>query len=322
MKKLIPTVALALMGAAAVTGSTYAWFSMNKSVEATGMKVKATTAGALIIGDSVTQINKVSVNMNDESAHVLSHSTHGDVADTPAEDKTGLKTLDDDKSVVDPVTGVVTTAVYKEAKNGGAVDYYVDYTVYIASAGDKMSKTIKMGMTDDMKIEVEKNWAYNSSAKTTGMADTLFGFTVDVYKSKGLIKDGQAEDPEFEYFSTYHLDNVDAVLDLSITEIPSSVDENGVAQGLGFMFRVYLDGEYAKNSVTMQATSDGTAVAGKAYFNNNSGVYTPATVPVGESVSGLYEVGALGKPSSTAKYVHTEKANTSDLNLGFIFKAE
>ncbi len=319
MKKLIPTVALALMGAAAVTGSTYAWFSMNKSVEATGMKVKATTDGALVIGTSVAQINAISVNMNDTEAHVLSHSTHGDVTGVAEEDKTGLKTITDDVDVVDPKTGVVTDPTWREAINNATLNYYQDYIVYIASAGEAMDKTIVMSMTDAMKIEVEKNWAYNMSAGTQGMGDTLFGFTVDVYAG-GLVNESTDPIP-FEYLETYHLDNVAATLDLDVASIPTSFDASGNAQGLAFKFRVYLDGEYAKNSVTMQATSDGTAKAGKAYFNSNAGVYTQATVAVGESVSGLYEVGALGTASSTDKYVHTEKANTGDLDLGFYFEA-
>lgn len=43
MKKLIPTICMLLVSAVLLGTSTYAWFSMNTQVQASGMKVKATT---------------------------------------------------------------------------------------------------------------------------------------------------------------------------------------------------------------------------------------------------------------------------------------
>ena len=322
MKKLIPTVALALMGAAAVTGSTYAWFSMNKSVEATGMKVKATTDGALVIGAKVDDITKLDVNFTDESATVLSHSTHdNNTTDYP----NGLKTITDDVDKVNPSTGVVEgTPTWRAANNNDTLNYYKDYEVFIAAAGSKMAnKTIKMSMTDAMKVEVQNNWAKNNSAGTKGYFDTLFGFTVDVYAG-GVVQAPESGDPSITYtfLSTYHLDDYSKEIDLNVSEIPSSYDGD-TAQGLAFKFRVYLDGDYKKNSAAMKASTDSVALKGKAYFSNEGGVYTLLdTLKVNDPVpSNSYEVDALGTASDTHKYVRTEKASTSDLNLGFHFEA-
>ena len=41
MKKLIPALCMLLIAAAMLGTSTYAWFSMNTTVTATGMQVKA-----------------------------------------------------------------------------------------------------------------------------------------------------------------------------------------------------------------------------------------------------------------------------------------
>lgn len=49
MKKLIPTICMLLVSAVLLGTSTYAWFSMNKSVTATGMQVKATTPASVEI---------------------------------------------------------------------------------------------------------------------------------------------------------------------------------------------------------------------------------------------------------------------------------
>lgn len=48
-KKLLPAIAMLLTSAAMLSTATYAWFTMNKEVELTGLKMTATTAGALEI---------------------------------------------------------------------------------------------------------------------------------------------------------------------------------------------------------------------------------------------------------------------------------
>ena len=53
MKKLIPALCMLLVAAALLGTSTYAWFSMNATVNATGMQVTAkSNAGFLLITDS------------------------------------------------------------------------------------------------------------------------------------------------------------------------------------------------------------------------------------------------------------------------------
>ncbi len=54
MKKLIPAICLLLISAVLLGTSTYAWFSMNKTVTATGMQVKATTPASVEISQDHT----------------------------------------------------------------------------------------------------------------------------------------------------------------------------------------------------------------------------------------------------------------------------
>ncbi|MBP5209532.1 MAG: hypothetical protein J6125_01595, partial [Clostridia bacterium] len=49
MKKLIPALCLLLISAAMLGTSTFAWFSMNTTVSATNMTVKATASKNLLI---------------------------------------------------------------------------------------------------------------------------------------------------------------------------------------------------------------------------------------------------------------------------------
>lgn len=52
MKKLIPAICMTLVAAAMFASSTFAWFSMNTQVQATGMKVTATTPVSVEISQS------------------------------------------------------------------------------------------------------------------------------------------------------------------------------------------------------------------------------------------------------------------------------
>ena len=52
MKKLIPALCLLLVSAILMGTSTYAWFSMNTQVTATGMQVKAVAEGGIVISNS------------------------------------------------------------------------------------------------------------------------------------------------------------------------------------------------------------------------------------------------------------------------------
>ena len=62
MKKIIPSICMLLVTAVLMGTSTYAWFSMNKTVRATGMKVTASTSSNMII-------SKDEIDFADENAN-------------------------------------------------------------------------------------------------------------------------------------------------------------------------------------------------------------------------------------------------------------
>lgn len=57
MKKIIPSICMLLVTAVLMGTSTYAWFSMNREVKATGMQVSAVTSSNLIISDKTINFN-------------------------------------------------------------------------------------------------------------------------------------------------------------------------------------------------------------------------------------------------------------------------
>lgn len=71
MKKLIPALCMLLVAACLMGTSTYAWFSANKQVSATGMKVKAASDGGLAIA-SYTDDGQGTISAPDPSAFASS----------------------------------------------------------------------------------------------------------------------------------------------------------------------------------------------------------------------------------------------------------
>lgn len=98
MKKIIPSICMLLVTAVLMGTSTYAWFSMNKEVKATGMKVSASTSSNLIISDKTIDFaNDNAYNLPFNVTAVLSPASSADgknffKADTTASvpDKFGL----------------------------------------------------------------------------------------------------------------------------------------------------------------------------------------------------------------------------------------
>ena len=98
MKKLIPALCMLLVAAALLGTSTFAWFSMNTEVEATGMKVQATTSSNLVIKNS----------SGDWTRSATATYTNTNTL-TPASTSTS--------------TGVLSAAKFFYVTNSGTVDY-------------------------------------------------------------------------------------------------------------------------------------------------------------------------------------------------------
>lgn len=181
MKKLIPALCLLLVAAALMGTSTFAWFSMNKTVTATGMKVKATSAASLIISKSAptNTTTTVTVDMSSEATE-LSASTW-DSAKAPT---TGLKYVTNSSDVVvDTGLQGSQTLSYAEATNSGATHYYVDYEVYIAASGNAAIKE-KLVVSVDSSASTTAE-IHNAVSVAFFVGDT----TVANYKGSIALKD-------------------------------------------------------------------------------------------------------------------------------------
>ena len=236
MKKLIPALAMLLIAAVLMGTSTYAWFSMNRTVSATGMQVKATTADSLVISETAP-VGTDTTYAFTAGATVLTPSTHDSTYGTYA---TGLKYVTNPE-LVNAATGVATTPTFANAANITGTDYYKDYVVYVASSGAAMTDK-KLTFAFD-----EATATYVSGLAADGTKDTEKAISVDIYVETLANKDA---------VSTFSADTFKGTLDLahadsdSVETATMSIPVNGSAatSWVRITFRVYLDGELEKSS--------------------------------------------------------------------------
>lgn len=132
MKKIIPSICMLLVTAVLMGTSTYAWFSMNREVKATGMKVTASTSANLVItgtaGANFSDVDSFIVEWKDTTATVLA----------PVSSKDGKKFFTT-AAAAEANTGfdVKDGAVFTKVNDAGTstAKYYYTKTVYIGVKG-------------------------------------------------------------------------------------------------------------------------------------------------------------------------------------------
>ena len=114
MKKLIPALCMLLVAAALLGTSTYAWFSMNTEVEATGMSVKAASdAASLVIANTAGGTFAADVEADEAITTIkpAAHDTFANVGDvsTPAKWYYGYSDNPTDHTLVDATKTALTS---------------------------------------------------------------------------------------------------------------------------------------------------------------------------------------------------------------------
>ena len=135
MKKLIYSFFLLLISFTLLTTSTYAWFSMNTSVKASNIEIKATVSKNLLISsNNSTFSNEISLNIQNLALYPV--STIGNDTNTPSffeVDNVGLITPND--------ANRKTGTTFKVADN----NHYMKTTVYLkclSENGQNLTATI------------------------------------------------------------------------------------------------------------------------------------------------------------------------------------
>lgn len=238
MKKLFMSIFAVVFAVFALGTSTFAWFSMNKTVTATGMQVTATAEGSLVIATTApaADASTTEVDFTSTGLQTLFASTH-DLAFS-----TGLKYVTNQEEV-DAASGLAhgaTSLTFADAVNGTKV-YYHDYQVYIAAAGEAMEHqdlTITIsdptGLTDlNAAVSVDFYYSTNGTAPTIGSG--AFAGTLNLAGLDASVNDASTGKAE---------------LILSDITIPKA---NGAA-GIVVIMRVYVDGALLKSASPSNTT--------------------------------------------------------------------
>ncbi len=176
MRKLFLAVAMLAVSAVMMVTSSYAWFSMNKEVEAEGMVVSATASSSLVIlkSPSLTAEGSSFVTFQDSDAgrnlQPVTYTDHDKNFQIPS-----------DFDLVNPNTGVNTSEL-KSLEEDGNGTYYKDYVVYIAASGtalpnQKLNATLTVTEpTDAENGNAAETWKAVSVAYYVGQ-ETVSTFT-------------------------------------------------------------------------------------------------------------------------------------------------
>lgn len=275
MKKVISAAGMLAVSASMLGTSTFAWFSMNRTVTATNMTVQATASQSLVIASElgssgVGTLTNVSFGT---AATSLIPATY----DSAATYTTHLKYVTN-PGEINAASGLqsgTTALVYADAINTADSVYYVDYPVFIASSGGELTSQ-KLNAT--------------LTQTTTLNSDTIKATSVDFYVSRNQSSNLGT------YAGTLNLAGLDrstnngsaalTTIDLlAISGDTRSIPANkSTSTYLMVTMRVYFDGALLKtktgvnNATADQAfvysdSVDTTAVAFKVDFNavdNNS----------------------------------------------------
>ncbi len=262
-KQLIAAILSTILAATVFVSATFAWFSANSIVTATSMQVNAATSTALVISKelSVGTLTSVSFETGTNELTPATHDSTVTIDNTLSGVATGLK-YNTNPSAVSAGTGYAageTALTFDTAINDSPTGnyYYLDYTVYVASAGSVMENT---GLSA---------YAFTGVEIT---ADTTKATSIDFYVSEDSANLGA-------YKGTLNLSNLTAAANsdgityytTNIQLLPNTStipQNNSTSDYLKITMRVYYDGALEKSAGQAYIYSDVVTTTGTA-FNVN-----------------------------------------------------
>ncbi len=240
-KFLITSVIPILCTLLALAAASFAWLSSNKQNDADGMQMKVQVTPNMIINDDSTAIQAVTAPTQDDftvtftDAAAAKQPAQHDAADT-ADKATDWTYSSGLKYVTDPDNVDVSTGLEKSGSLSFALantdDFYVDYTVYIASTGAEMTA---QDLTATLSGSIDGDGA--------NKADTLAASSIDFYL--GSVA-------KANYLGTLNQAGKDALTnDASTAKTFVTVLENGTiplntSSYITVVMRCYIDGGLLK----------------------------------------------------------------------------
>lgn len=330
MRKLVPAFAMLMVAAIMMSTASFAWFTMNDEVTATGMQIQAKASGSLIISKNELnwQSNTTTIDL-DTGVNKLRPMTYNDGWKIPTSD-------------VDYYTGKVgNDATYADVTVFG--EYYKEEIFYIGAAGDPLDDAdFTMTLTAPVMPSGEAAYAYSVAIYTLNPITTGATTTWETIEGKTpTILHVDKYQNATSTSNTVTLDNID---------IPSIVGvgaQDSKTTGLKVVAQFYVDGALeAKNQTSEQGTVGAAAVkpvvvgyeytaatgaikANTTYYllksgtvNTETAVYETVIIPEGATnVGDGWLVRNLKSENKTYNYINSEKVPTLGATLELSFSA-
>ena len=217
-----------------------AWLSMNKQTESDGMKLKVDVTPNLVISKSASALQALggpteadfSVSFVDSSATAVKPATHSASFGT-----TGLEYVSN-QGDVSPTTGFAKSSASLTMTPVTSTDYYVDFTVYIASTGKAMDDETNQDLIATLAPPA------SISVGSSGI-DTLKATSIDFYV--GSVADGN-------YKGTLNVAGTNVAGTSPVTSVTllnnRVIPLNTTGSNITVIMRCYIDGALVKSSGT------------------------------------------------------------------------
>lgn len=332
MRKLVPAFAMLMVAAIMMSTASFAWFTMNDQVTATGMQVQAKASGNLLIDtDKMTATSSgIKVDFGGTKADLIpvtfvpatgkdligSHATSAgawyDAADVEVDAIYG--TADGD------LNGVTPTAT--------ADDHFSEYVVYLATAGDEFDGNLKFDL--DAIANADSTIANAYTVALYVAADNQTKANIDWTK------------PTYVYNQLTNKNETNAWVDTGVeVTVPSTYGKVAeTAVGLMVVIRVYVDGALEiAGGVSVPATKVITAVgdeqtyqaatmSGWTFYTDAAGTtpYDSSLLQEGQLLSTVvasyWNGQTQSQPNADATYVNNTTVPSAGTSFAIDFKVE
>lgn len=216
MKKLIPATCMLLVSATMLASSTYAWFTMNKTVSVTGMEMKTVVQGNLLISDNNKEKDYSTEQLSQTRAALLEP-----VSSVTGADSSFFYTINA-LGNGDAVEDVYTPYDEDTALTTGAIDLIANASTTTAGTHPSTSGAGKVNVDDDFNgSDAYKIGTYAANAGSA--YDNAYGYVDYVFYLKAT---GDATDQYIKMTKCNMLYNSAAITNPAYGSDPSKVGDN------------------------------------------------------------------------------------------------
>ena len=302
MRRLIPAIAMLLVSAVMLSTASFAWFTMNSKVEATGMTVQAKSTGAMIIGTkpltaASTDWEAKFASLGNTKLAPVSYGSYK-IASLADDGKTVVDASEPTTGWFDAYNSALVDSMTGESKHFKTATIangsnYIDYVVFVGLASESEIKNIKATLTTDLSLYIAGAYAV--------------AFYVDQDASNGVDAITAQTAPALLLHCTktanLGVTNTGLLFNAPVA-IPSTVgveatEDETKGVGIAITMRVFIDGNLKDGKTITPKEPKYEAATGafdpaKTYFTLDASTNTYVLAPLSPD-DYLKEVGADGK---------------------------